>query len=52
MNFLERIACRFLTKRFLKGYGPACPDYNRDCIQCRANEVRLFLEEHIELTRG
>jgi len=55
MEFLERVACRFLAWRFLVDYGRECEEqdteffYPSGCCVCQAHFVRRFLKEHAEL---
>ena len=59
MDYLEKLACRFLIWRLKIGYGANCKtrdldDFKEDggdyprCASCQARETIEFLEEHIK----
>lgn len=34
-----------------KDYGEPCKDFNWDCVGCRANLMRSWIKNHIELLK-
>lgn len=49
MDYIEKLICKWLIKRIKKNYGADCPDYEPECVSCRAKKCIKFLEENINL---